>query len=145
MTELTSSEVFMMSALFGGALGFVYGIFTAARIIISARKIITFILDFIFALLWGFVLFVISTELTGEIRYFTVTGMIMGFVLIKLTCGNLLAFIANKISFGAGKIFHTVSALITKIMINIKMCFVKKCLNFKKRVKIEKKPLKVDF
>lgn len=97
MPSLTSSEIFAVSVLFGIGLGAVWSVERFIWKIFSFGKILTFIGDFLFMLLWGSVLFVLTLQFTGRIRYFTVIGLVVGFLAVKFTLARFLNWIGEKI------------------------------------------------
>lgn len=100
MTDLTGTEIFGVSVVFGGLLALIWTAICAVKLFLPRSRVFEFITDFLFMVFSGFVLFVISTELTGEIRYFTVFGMGVGFLVIRCSVTraviNISVFITKK-------------------------------------------------
>lgn len=143
--SLSDGRIFLFAAVLGAALGVLYDMFRVLRSVLPHGKAATFFEDVIYMLIFGLVLFIFSTALIGSVRYYSAAGMIVGWIIQRLTIGNAVVFIVRKILlFIRRKILSPVIGFITKIGRSIKGLFVKKCLNFKKNLKINKKCLKVE-
>lgn len=95
---LKQSYIFLGSIYFGMLLGIIKN---AINLIIKAfknNKIITFILDLLFMLIFGF-LFVICINIVnfGEFRVYLFAGYLSGFILEIKTLGFLVDFVLKKI------------------------------------------------
>lgn len=143
------THIFLLSVLLGAALGAVYDLLRVFREAVPHNKILLFIEDMIYTLLFAFSLFTFCTGLTGSIRGFTLIGMLLGCLLERFTAGNAVVFIAKKVC-GLlrrflGFLFSPAVKLITKIKGGFFNGFVKKCLNFRVKKKKREKPLKVEI
>lgn len=143
------THIFLLSVLLGAALGAAYDLLRVFREAIPHNRILLFIEDMIYTILFAFSLFTFCTGLTGTIRGFTLIGMLLGCLLERFTAGNAVVFTVRKIC-GLlrrffGFLFAPAVKLITKIKGVIFNGFVKKCLNFRLKKKKQKKPLKVEI
>ena len=92
-----------MSVVLGAALGVVYDVFRALRIIFppAAKKGAVLAEDIIFGIICGFSVFCFSTlAVRGQIRFFIFIGAALGFVLYILTAGSVVIGILRLV-FGA--------------------------------------------
>ena len=125
------TEYFLLSVLLGATLGIVWDMVRVFRTLVPHGKILTFIGDFLYCLLFGFAVFTFSTALTGSIRYFTPVGMILGCVIERFSIGNGIVFLIRKFT-----------EFIHKIIIRAKDKFVEKYPNFRKNKKNDENGLK---
>lgn len=132
------TEVFLLSVLLGGGLGVVYDFIRVFKALFPHGKILTFIEDLVYMLLVGFALFTFSTGLSGEIRYFTVAGMIMGWVLERYTVGNGVVSLVRKLT----QRLSPAIGLITKKGRNFGGIIVRNKPKFHKNKKSDENPLK---
>lgn len=139
------TEIFLLSVLLGGGLGVVYDFLRVFRALLSHGKVLTFIEDFVYMLLAGFALFTFSTGLAGEIRYFTVAGMVMGWVLERYTVGNGVVFVIRSIlNTLREKIFSPVFGFIAKTLKKLGGKFVGNKPKFPESKKNDEKLLKAE-
>lgn len=118
--------IFLSGVITGAVLGVIYDIICVCRAFIPHGRVLTFIGDFIYVLFFSFVLFTFSTGLVGEIRYFTLFGMLLGFGIERLALGNFIVRLARRLSgFLRRKIGGKIVGLITKTVGKIKGRFVK--------------------
>jgi len=118
--------VFPSAVAAGMGVGAVLSAVAVVRILIPHGKILSFVSDFLCVVFFGLVLYIFSTGLTGEIRYYSLFGMLAG-------CGGILKIgdltvmsAARKISKAVQrKIVAPAVAFITKIVARIKSGFVK--------------------
>lgn len=118
--------VFPSAVAVGMGIGAILSAVAVIRVLLPHGKILSFISDFLCVVFFGLVLYVFSTGLTGEIRYYSLFGMLVG-------CGGILKIgdmtviaAARKIS-GVihRKIVAPIVAFITKTGRHIKSGFVK--------------------
>ena len=139
------TKLFLLSFLIGALFGAVYDFFRIVRIIKRHHKIVIFIEDFLFVLFCGFWYFVFSTDLArGQIRLFTLIGIIIGFIVYLMTVGSITV----KFAFVIKSIYEKIEnrfkdKIFTPIYTNIKRKFVQNYISFIKREKSRKKGLKV--
>ncbi len=140
----TETQVFLLSCLCGVALGAVYDCLRVLRATVRHGKILLFVEDFLYALFFGFVYFIFAAAQTGQLRFFTFLGMVMGALLERITIGNAVVAVVNAI---VGFVWRfavaPVSRFIAKIALFIKSAFVKKYPKFHKSKEIGQKVLKV--
>lgn len=118
--------IYLSGIITGCVLGAVYDSIRVVRAVIPHGKVLTFAGDFLYVLFFSFVLFTFSTGLTGEIRYFTLFGMLLGCLLERLLLGNFIVKAVRKISgFVREKILKPPVIFMTKIVGKIKRGFVK--------------------
>ena len=106
----------------GAALGIVYDIFRALRIIFppAAKSGAVLVEDIIFCIICGFSVFCFSTlTARGQIRFFILLGAAVGFVLYILTIGNVIIGVLRLVF---GTIYSTlrkVYSLIIEPIVNL--------------------------
>ncbi len=91
---------FLMSVVFGAAVGVLYDCFRVLRIVFpAARKSVpVFVMDIIFMLCCGGLFFLFSVIFCrGNIRFYCILGALPGFVMYILTLGNLITKIIRAI------------------------------------------------
>ena len=137
-------ELFLLSLLLGAGLGAIYDILRVIRNVVKHNKVVTFIEDFIYAIMFGFGYFTFCVGLTGNIRGFIIVGMLVGCIVETKTLGRFFVQ-------GLTKIFDVVWSLtfvpLVKIFSKIFGTFhrlnVKKKLILNKNKENVKKPLKI--
>lgn len=138
------TQVFMLSCLTGAGLGALYDCFRVLRTAVRHNKIMLFIEDFAYSIFFGFVYFIFGAAQTGQLRFFTFVGMVIGALLERIVLGNTVVAIVNAVT---GFIWRFAVApaagFIAKIALFIKSAFVKKYPKFHKSKKIGQKVLKV--
>ena len=107
----------LYSIVFGFCTGIFYEFFRLIRIALPHSKTIIFIEDFIYSaiavLLYGVFVFCSATLCSaGTVRWFSVFGSVLGFIIYFLTLGKLVFKLSDKIIGLIKKILKTV----TKIM-----------------------------
>lgn len=138
------SKVFLLAVLLGAVLGVVYDFIRIFRALFPHGKILTFVEDFLYMLLSGFALFTFSVGFSGEIRYFTVMGLIFGWLAEHFTIGNGIVFVFRKVGeFLRKKLFSPVIDFLAKVLRKIKSVFVRNKPKLKNNEKNDSKPLKV--
>ena len=137
------TELFLFACLLGAGFGTIYDLLGSLRNIFPHGKVLTFIEDFLYTVLFGFGYFVFCTGLSKGIRGFVLVGMLAGCLIERLTVGRLLTVTLSKL-LGVIKRFtlDPVTGFIAKILGQINKRIVKKYLNFYKSKKIVEKPLK---
>ncbi|MBQ8177171.1 MAG: spore cortex biosynthesis protein YabQ [Oscillospiraceae bacterium] len=96
------TSLFLMSIVFGAAVGVFYDCFRALRIIFppAAKDAAVLVEDILFCIVSGFALFCFSTlAVRGQIRFFVILGAVVGFVLYLMTIGSFVTWLL-KIVFG---------------------------------------------
>ena len=133
------TEFFLLSILLGGGMGIAYDFFRIIRALIPHNKIMTFIEDLFYVLLFAFALLTFSTGLTGSIRYFTLAGMILGCVIERVAIGNGILFLIRKITaIIRRKIISPTVDSINKLNTKIKTKFVGNAQISENEKKVEK-------
>ncbi len=124
------TELFLLSVLVGFGMGAVYDIFRMLRITAKHGKVFTFVCDLIYTLVFWFVLFTFCTGLTGSIRAFALTGMLIGCVMERVSIGNLLVKAFSHLWEALlRRVFRPIRGFMTKSLGKIKRVFVKNSLN----------------
>jgi len=92
------SIVFLFSCVVGGLLGAFYDVFRITRIAFNSKWLSVFFQDLIFCIFSAFsiILLVFYTN-SGTVRWFSLLGCFMCFVLYHLTIGRLVIFMSKKI------------------------------------------------
>ena len=138
------TEVFLLSCLLGAGLGVVYDILKVFRNTVGHNKIVIFVEDFIYAILFGFGYFTFCVGLTGKIRGFIIFGMIVGCIIETKTLGSfVVTFLTKFFDVVFRFTFAPIGKILSKIFSSINRLIVKKKLIFTKNKKKVKKPLKV--
>ena len=120
------TQLFLLSVLTGFAMGAVYDIFRMVRMISKSGRILTFVCDVVYTVLFWFVLFTFCTGLTGQIRVFALFGMLTGAVMERLSLGNLLVRAFRRLwKWFLKRVFGPVKCFITKLIGKIRSLFVK--------------------
>jgi len=96
MTE--QSIVFLFSCVVGGFLGAFYDVFRIIRIAFNSKWLAVFFQDLIFCIFSAIsvILLVFYTN-SGMIRWFSLLGCFMCFVLYHITIGRIVMFLSKKI------------------------------------------------
>ena len=124
------TELFLLSVLTGFIMGAVYDFFRMLRLAAKHGRVFTFVCDLIYTLLFWFVLFTFCTGLTGDVRVFVLTGMLIGCIMERVSIGNTLvkafSFVWKGLSL---RLFRPFRGFVTKSVGKIKSIFVKNSLN----------------
>lgn len=115
----TSREVilFLGALLLGAVLGAVYDILRALRMTFRHSYLAVFAEDFVFALLFGLAFYSYCTELTrGQLRFFVIAGMALGFAAYILTVGRITSGIAGAIVKFVKSVFMRLGKLLKKMV-----------------------------
>ncbi|MCL1858827.1 MAG: spore cortex biosynthesis protein YabQ [Oscillospiraceae bacterium] len=90
--------VFLFSCVVGGLLGAFYDIFRIIRIAFNSKWLSVFFQDLIFCIFSAFsiILLVFYTN-SGRVRWFSLLGCFICFVLYHLTVGRIVIFMSKKI------------------------------------------------
>ena len=140
------TQIYLLSVLLGVALGLLYDLFRAVRVVFPHNKAFTAVEDVIYAALVCFSAFVFATGLTGKLRGFTVFGMFAGFTLEHFAVGNPVMLLLRKlVGVLKRRFIKPLGEIIHKIGQKTKVSFVKNHINLFKNKKNQQKPLKVDF
>ncbi|MBR1422353.1 MAG: spore cortex biosynthesis protein YabQ [Ruminococcus sp.] len=140
------TELYLLAVIIGFAMGGVYDLFRMMRVVFKSAKVFTFICDLIYTLLFWFVLFTFCTGLTGQIRVFALTGMLIGALMERVSIGNAVVRLFSRVwKWLSEKVFKPLGRFMTKSAGKIKRVFVKNSLNYQKDEKNEKNHLKVEL
>lgn len=140
------TKLFLLSFLIGLVFGAVYDVLRVIRIVKKHHKTVIFIEDFCFIVFCAFWYFVFSTDMArGQIRFFILVGIFIGFVIYLLTVGSL----TTRLATGIRNIYERFEAwlkrkIFTPIYTNIKNKIVQSYISLKKSIKSRKKGLKVE-
>ena len=138
------TEYFFLSCLLGAGLGVIYDFIRVFRNTVKHNRIVIFIEDFLYASFFGFSFFLFGTDLTGGIRAFVLLGMFAGCLIERVGLGNWVVKLFSKVSgFIWNILLSPIRGFFAKIFSLINKRIVKKYLNFFKKEKKSKKPLKV--
>ena len=90
--------VFLFSCVVGGLLGAFYDVFRIIRIAFGSKWLSVFFQDLIFCVFSAFsiILLVFYTN-SGTVRWFSLFGCFVCFVLYHMTVGRLIMFVSKKI------------------------------------------------
>ena len=90
--------VFLFSCVVGAVLGVVYDVFRIIRIAFNSKWVSVFFQDFIFCIFSSFsiILLVYYTN-SGIVRWFSLFGCFLCFVLYHMTVGRIIIFVSRKI------------------------------------------------
>ena len=92
------SIVFLFSCIVGTFLGLFYDVFRIVRIAFNSKWISVFFQDLIFCIFSAFsVILLVYYTNSGIVRWFSLLGCFLCFVLYHLTIGRLIMFISRKI------------------------------------------------
>ena len=140
------TELYLLAVIIGFAMGGVYDLFRMMRVIFKSGKVFTFFCDLSYTLLFWFVLFTFCTGLTGQIRIFALTGMLIGALMERISIGNAaLRLFSRAWKALSARILRPLGRVMTKSAKKIKEVFVKNCLKYQKDEKNEKNHLKVEL
>lgn len=106
--------IFLCSVILGGALGMVYDVFRAIRIIFPfmGRKIPTAAADIIYMMIFGLAVFMLSALMgRGVVRFFCAAGAAIGAVLYLTAVGNTVTGLLRRLCGGVRKAFGRLKAL----------------------------------
>lgn len=94
---MISTLIFLHFLLLGLVLGILYDIFKILRNIFQSNVLIFFI-DVTYFLICSIITFVLSVLVnSGNMRYFTIQGELLGIVLYKMTLSRIIFKIIDKI------------------------------------------------
>lgn len=138
------TEYFFLSCLLGAGLGVIYDFIRVFRNTVKHNRVVIFIEDFLYASFFGFSFFLFGTDLTGGIKAFVLLGMLAGCLIERVGLGNWMVKLFSKVSgFIWNILLSPIRGFFAKIFSLINKRIVKKYLNFFKKEKKSKKPLKV--
>lgn len=137
-------ETFACALLLGIFLGAVYDLLRGLRQGALPGRLAEHILDFFYTLFFFFCYFILSAARTGNMRLFTLGGMLAGAAAERYTLGRLLKVVFSHI-FGTfrGLYDRTLGRAFAKIIQITKSQFVKNKSKLRKFLKNRKKVLKV--
>jgi len=85
---------FVYSILLGGLFSFIYDFVKSFRLTLKFSSLFIFILDILYFLSISFLTFLFYISFTdGEIRYYILLGMILGFIIFRITVSKVLIFL----------------------------------------------------
>lgn len=94
----TQTNAFLYSFLLGAILGALYGPFKAFRVTFLSGKISVVICDVLYMLIASLLLFFYSLAMMyGYIRIYVIAGVLVGFILYRMTVARLLFCIYDPI------------------------------------------------
>jgi len=92
------SVVFLFSCVVGGILGVFYDVFRIIRIAFNSKWLSIFFQDLIFCVFSAFsIILLIFYTNSGTVRWFSLLGCFMSFVIYHMTVGRLIMFASKKI------------------------------------------------
>lgn len=137
-------ESFAFALLLGIVLGAVYDLLRALRRGAHTGRLFEHAADFVFALCYFFSYFVLSVARTGNMRFFTLAGMLLGSAAERYTLGRALIFAFSPVFALLRRVFDlTLGRLFARFVQKIKAAFVKSKSQLRKFQKKPKKVLKV--
>ncbi len=114
--------MFLLSVVLGAALGVLYDVFRAFRVIFppAAGKKAVILEDIIFWLIYGFCLFCYSAMFArGQIRFFMFFGSLIGFVLYLVTVGSVVIGVIRSVFGTFYRILHKVYSIMIEPFVKI--------------------------
>lgn len=99
LTDVTGQGLYFAVSVFCGLIsGIIYDILYAARTLIRAGKIITFILDVLFFLASGYLVFRFLYPLNGfDIKWYMIMGIFGGFCIERANFKKPVAYVTEKV------------------------------------------------
>lgn len=148
MWEINSASqilTFLYSIVLGFSLGIFFDLPRSFRSIVRYKKSFMFISDLFFWIISAFFTFCFYLVFTnGELRGFVVFGILIGFLIERLTLSQLLVKIYKKIFLYFKRVFRRFVALRNKIIDKtfdvLSAAFKKGKIMLKKCIKSAKKP-----
>ena len=115
---LTQEAVlFLKSLAVGGLLGFYYDLFYAVRLLFPGKWNVHIPLDILYCILAGAVTFrYILDENRGEIRFFILLGLVLGWVLYHFTLSRIFVCVFRFLLDGLKKLFSFLLRPIRKLL-----------------------------
>ncbi len=101
--------IFLCSVILGGALGVVYDVFRAVRIIFPfmGKKIPTAVADILYMIIFGLAVFLLSALMgRGVVRFFCIAGAGIGAVLYLTAVGNTVTGLLRRLCGGLRRAFR---------------------------------------
>ena len=94
------TQLFILCVGFGFFLGLIYGILTGIRKTMIKSDLSVFIQDIIISIIFTILIFLfLLCVCSGEIRFYTFFGLLLGFIIYYFTCGYLINYLFSKLSF----------------------------------------------
>jgi spore cortex biosynthesis protein YabQ len=91
------AKIFLYSCLLGFPIGIVYDVFRVIRILIPHNRILVFIEDCIFIIIYAIVIITFSLLFArGEIRFYFIAGSTLGFIVYFFTIGSVVTGAIRK-------------------------------------------------
>lgn len=98
MSTANQAYIFLIAVYGGLIIGVIYDIFRVVRSITQSGKWFTAVIDFVFWVLVAFLLFYMLFKVNGgQIRFYTLIGIALGWSLYRLTIGALVVKTLLKI------------------------------------------------
>ncbi len=92
------TRLFLMSFGFGFLLGVVYDLFRIVRLTLTRGKAAVFVMDVLYFLLAGIAVFIFMLAYnSGEIRFYLLLGILLGFLIYYFTFGAFVLKWSNRI------------------------------------------------
>lgn len=92
------TRLFLMSFGFGFLLGVVYDLFRIARLTVTRGKAAVFVMDVLYFFLAGIAVFIFMLAFnSGEIRFYLLLGIVLGFLIYYFTFGAFILKWSNRI------------------------------------------------
>lgn len=140
---------FIYSIFLGMIFSFFYDVIKSIRLTLKLSSIIVFIYDILFFIIISVFTFIYYMSVTdGEIRYYILLGLLLGFIVFRLTISKLLIYILTNILKFLILIFERFNKGIiafSELIFSFLSDFLKKVKYFLKKIKISsKKHLKND-
>lgn len=136
---ITNQYGFLLYSLISGLfIGLVYDICVILPTLLLRKKTPPFLLDFVFILLWGFIMLLITFDKNGGIyRSYSVLATLISFSIYRKTVGKitkkLLTVILNAFFFINNyiltKIKNTIDIFIKFVKIKLKKLYIKRYVN----------------
>ena len=140
---------FIYSLVLGAIFSLLYDVIKSFRLTIKPSATLVFILDIIYFIFIAFISFLFYLSVTdGEIRFYILLGLFLGFLIIRFTISKLFVFLLTKIFGFIFSVFKKVNYCFFTLADTISSVFLKifnKITYFIKKIKIIlKKDLKND-
>lgn len=99
------TQLFILCIGFGFFLGIIYGILTGVREILFKSDLSVFVQDIIISIIFTVLVFLfLLCVCSGEIRFYTLLALVLGFIIYYFTFGYLISVLLSKISIGIIKL-----------------------------------------
>lgn len=148
-TFLTVHEetlLFLYSCLLGAALGLLFDVLRAVRLVLPHKTFAAALEDVFFLLFWaGCIAAFTSAFAKGDLRFYYIFGSILGFLLYRFTLGNPVVRLLRRILGGITGLLawclRPITALLVRMYRKCRGKFVTNAKNREKFKNIRKAPL----